>query len=422
MRCLVLSRLQHISFSVLLFGLSVGLFLSLWTGLVMAPMLVLISLVPIMLACRNKFWKSVEFSKDPIVIVIGASLIWVLASSLWSINIGASLMLFAKLSSLTFLAYFLLKYVRELSDKQMYLLCKCFSVIYITCIFLLLEEGVSEGALGKPIMSLLGSEFHMHVLNRGACILVVFYWLFVSSLERLIQKTKIRCALSSLVLLLLGYALSKQLSQSAMLGYLGGAVVFVVLSILRNYGKYLLQVGLVFGVLSNVFLFAKMDAETIAIRFDSLPDSAVHRLFVYDFVGEKATDKMLLGWGAGAARHVPGAADLVLSTKVKTLPGWTNIPLHTHNNVSQIWLELGVSGVLLLCAFLYSLVTRIYDQPLAKNCEKITLASMLCAYMLVGLVGFGVWQPWWIATGIIASALAVAMRPASVRLHKNQSG
>ena len=71
----------------------------------------------------------------------------------------------------------------------------------------------------------------------------------------------------------------------------------------------------------------------------------------------------LLGWGLDTSRAIPGGTDLrpihyivPWSDKPITHPD-QNLPLHPHNAALQIWLELGLFGVI---AFMFA-VWRLFE-------------------------------------------------------------
>jgi O-antigen ligase len=91
------------------------------------------------------------------------------------------------------------------------------------------------------------------------------------------------------------------------------------------------------------------------------------------------------------------------------------LPLHPHNAVLQVWLELGGVGVLLgFGALAFTLGAAFRAPDLAHRVSRAVLAAGAAAGISVALISFGIWQEWWIASlGLLAAALAGAARLAA---------
>jgi O-antigen ligase len=98
--------------------------------------------------------------------------------------------------------------------------------------------------------------------------------------------------------------------------------------------------------------------------------------------------RQLQGWGLDASRMFG--------------PG---IKLHPHNDALQIWLELGAVGAVLAAAFWGVTLMRLI-RP-ARSLPAAAAAASATAYLLFGLVNFGVWQEWWLALGALSAMLAI---------------
>lgn len=73
------------------------------------------------------------------------------------------------------------------------------------------------------------------------------------------------------------------------------------------------------------------------------------------------------------------------------------MPLHPHNALIQIWLELGIVGVILVGA-IFSLIVALIPSSLHNRARPATLiATTACAFTIAQL-GFGIWQGWWMTT------------------------
>jgi O-antigen ligase len=134
-------------------------------------------------------------------------------------------------------------------------------------------------------------------------------------------------------------------------------------------------------------------------------NSAAHRLIIWQFVGERIAERPLLGWGLDSSRAIPGGHDTVQSFSER-------LPLHPHNAALQLWLELGVLGGM-LGAFIVAWPALRIDRALARGAPQAVAVGLVAATAVVALLGFGIWQSWWVATLGLVSMCAVAILPSS---------
>ena len=73
------------------------------------------------------------------------------------------------------------------------------------------------------------------------------------------------------------------------------------------------------------------------------------------------------------------------------------IPLHTHNGILQVWLELGFIGVLLFYIFMLKLVNTIYAFSKINFYYSAICFISLIQIFSIGQLSYGFWQSWWIA-------------------------
>jgi exopolysaccharide production protein ExoQ len=143
--------------------------------------------------------------------------------------------------------------------------------------------------------------------------------------------------------------------------------------------------------------------------------SALHRLEIWGFVAEHIRQRPIAGWGLDAARRLPGGtaqviihhcddADrpdgIALSSQV--------LPLHPHNAILQVWIELGGVGAALGFGPLIFVIWRAFRNPAWRTPPaQAMIAGTLTAGVSVGLISFGIWQEWFLSGLFIAAAFVV---------------
>lgn len=173
--------------------------------------------------------------------------------------------------------------------------------------------------------------------------------------------------------------------------------------------------------LAGFFLLAPLVFSAALPRLpdlSALPRSAAHRVLIWDFVGDRIADRPFLGWGMESSRAIPGGDDTFPPTTLDrfgldspdeqaffALPSTKRLPLHPHNAALQVWLELGVLGGVLAAALAAAVMLS------ARSPAALGAAA---AGAVTGALSFGVWQPWWIASLLLAvvalSGLSAARR------------
>jgi len=122
-----------------------------------------------------------------------------------------------------------------------------------------------------------------------------------------------------------------------------------------------------------------------------LKRSGQHRLEIWHFAAEKTLEGPLFGHGFNASRVIPNGD----AVSAFLAPGKPIIPLHPHDAFLQIWLELGLVGVVVAVLSLLSSLRAVEGWP--KITARFALAGYAAALVVAGLA-FGIWQSWWMAT------------------------
>ena len=136
------------------------------------------------------------------------------------------------------------------------------------------------------------------------------------------------------------------------------------------------------------------------------PASALHRIAIWQATAERIIASFPFGYGADYARVWKDTAETVMAPG-SPIP-LSVMPLHPHNLYLQIWLELGVPGVLAFGGFLYWGAAAFARAGL----EKPVIAAAVGAFAAVlasTLVETSLWQVWrFAAMGLAAMGVGLA--------------
>jgi O-antigen ligase len=191
-------------------------------------------------------------------------------------------------------------------------------------------------------------------------------------------------------------------SLSALAGLTAGIVILLIAW--RDGARFYKTAATLTGVgcfIIPLIAHSWLAPAKIAAALPWLPLSSVHRLYIWQFSAVKAFEKPLTGWGLRASKYMPGGHD-----QIPALGNLQYLPLHSHNSVLQILLELGIPGLLLFTTLLVYLVRLIGRQPIDASL-KATCLALMTAYVTIGFTAFGIWQYWWISAGLLASGAMI---------------
>ena len=182
-------------------------------------------------------------------------------------------------------------------------------------------------------------------------------------------------------------------SESAKLALLAsGAVWGLSMFASRTTLIFLIGLCILLCWASAPWLGALVDA--VVVSNISIPEAAhaQDRLVIWQGSGIAAL--ALMPWGAGAGSALAFAEDRVLMGRFDGL-GWG----HTHNNFLQVWLELGVPGVLLGC-FASLALWRASSSMKPWAFERC--CGLVAATCVISLVSHGLWQAWFWAAVVLS--------------------
>ncbi len=256
-------------------------------------------------------------------------------------------------------------------------------------------------------------------ISRGAGLLALYVWpAMICCMILFPEKGKwLAIALAGAVLLTIA-PLPMQAAPLAMVA--GGAAYLWTWFAPQTAPRWMAaMVILLIGVMPFVSHYVSRP-EVVGIEKHHLPGSWQHRIEIWHFTAQRIAEKPVLGWGFDASRNIDaGKTQFVLEQPDGSeviYPGIGLLPLHPHNGVLQVWLEMGVVGALLVMLLIFGLtrilagIIRDYGR-LAGAMAAASIASALCT----GLLSFGQWQSWWQATlwigALLCSGVLRALEP-----------
>ena len=331
-------------------------------------------------------------------------ILWIIASSFWSISFVNSFFSAVKFTTEVSLGLLAVQNIRKVNINE----SKVENILIIALLFSTIAfviEFLTAGKVSLFFRELMQKKeshiFLLHYLDRGLALLTLLSWVVMSVFLK--KENKIAALLVYCTLLVV---LRYSDNLAALVAHVIGGFVFIVtrLTILKN-PKILCCLFLVCNVLMIIFAF-KVDALKAAQENDILPISAKHRLFIWNFIADNSLNHPILGIGFNGSRQFPVREDQLIKLFGHTL---SPLPLHPHNNVMQVYFELGLIGLI----FYLSLACK-YILIVGKDYKTTNLISkdLICSlygcfavYWIMAMISYSLWQSWWVFSILWISSL-----------------
>ncbi len=245
-------------------------------------------------------------------------------------------------------------------------------------------------------------------VSRGTAVLALLLWPAVAVLWRVWGKPA-----WSLMTIAAAAAIAILLPMLA--GFVAIAVGAVTFAFAYRFRRATLAVMaaafVAYAVAAPVLSTTVLGPELVTKMATKIPLSWEHRLGIWRHVAGKALERPWRGHGFDASRYFGRAGDTFKAVKAsKERTRLEALPLHPHNAVLQLWLELGIIGIGAFLLIFAGIVRTIWSLGGPAILGAAATAS-LASYLTVALLSFGVWQSWWHATAWLgAGALVIIGR------------
>ena len=159
-----------------------------------------------------------------------------------------------------------------------------------------------------------------------------------------------------------------------------------------------------FALSAPIIMTSFVTVENLESNGVELSRAVKQRLEIWQYSSELILERPILGYGFDTSRDIGNEGLIIEGTN------WPALPLHPHNAVLQIWLELGIVGVIAVCIILWELWRNLEGKIRSGQEIAMALAAFL-AIITISLISFGVWQYWWIAAWALIAGAAQLIQP-----------
>ena len=327
-------------------------------------------------------------------------LAWPLVTSLWSISPPATLDMWLRIAVM-----FLCGAVALVSPVSRPLPPKLLVWMVILAALSLLVLLVAMLPPVKPLLMRWGISLPVLLIitaDRAMCAFSVMVWPLAAGLQR-IGERRLACGLVVLAAMAVGLLHS----LSAMLGFTVGLLSWGLVCLLPVSGAWLLMILAPLVVAVGPFAvdwFVHLPFTPAQLGL--LQSLSSGRLLIWQGLVDAGAGHPLLGWGMQASRLLK-----LTSAQLGTMH-MDATPLHPHCSVLQVWLELGLVG-LVLYASAVALMLRTVAARLRGNPELALGMAAVMAYLGAEFSSFSIWQNWWAALPWIVLVVWRRLPPAA---------
>lgn len=263
----------------------------------------------------------------------------------------------------------------------------CFEVLSDAMLYELIRPDVTK------------DEYGMAVFNRGALVITL-----LSLLVLFVERGTRHKAFYLLFLPVIGMLFLVE-SQSSQITAIAGLIFFFFFPVNHKWAWAVFFVLLSIGALSKPFL--------VQSAYQNLPENihdtpllqqayVGHRIEIWDFIARKALEEPFFGHGLEYTRNCE-----TFETEARFLA--SNSILHPHSALLQMWIELGIIGVLVFLGVSAVLICSIFSSSDAVT--RKAAISLFAVSVLVSCFSYGMWQSWWIGLLFIISAIMLSILP-----------
>ena len=235
------------------------------------------------------------------------------------------------------------------------------------------------------------------VINNGVCLLAMLIWPTL-----IILHSQKRYTLAFIAFVTTAFIISKSFNFAAAVAAGVGSISFIIAFFAPRIFYKIATVGLTLLILGAPFaMVALPDARTIGKNLPELSYSVYPRLVIWQYASNLIMNKPLVGHGIRTSRGL-SKTDTKITFLYRdngeiNLGNTETIPLHPHNGVIQIWLELGVGGAILGLILILCILWSINKSSAPQVGKALAFAALTSSICLVS-VSYGLWQSWWLVS------------------------
>ena len=362
--------------------------------------------------------RAVPLDSGPVIWSLGALSVWALFTVLWSITPAVTIKTGISLAATFFGGAVLFAAAARLDGRRKEAFKAALFFGGLFGFILIAFELITNARLslflywnlaGKYLFSTEGGYFL--ALKPGLAATALFFWPWA-----LAMRGRFRVSVTGPVLAVALGLIVYAANYAVVMALAAGGCVFALGWAFPRIMPWALA-----GVVALGVVFAPLIPGLLPNPFEKGPHlrwlnpSSAQRIVIWNNAVVHIREKPVLGAGFDATRALYGKKDRVVYKFPDEIAGrpWgptihEPIPLHPHNAVLQVWLELGAVGAAIILVLLLAII-RAIDRTIEDRISRAAALGALTTGLVVASISFGIWQSWWLASILLTATFMVTV-------------
>jgi O-antigen ligase len=205
-------------------------------------------------------------------------------------------------------------------------------------------------------------------------------------------------------------------ADAVKLGFIVGVLVFLAALAWPRWINQIMGVAITIGILTAPLIPSLLPNPLVPSKnLEFFSPSSAHRILIWKNTAEHIKQKLFIGSGLDATRGLYTAKDRIIYDFPSSLSNgaaysvfYEPIPLHPHNAILQLWLELGAVGALIGLGLLLAILRSIRGGRLLRMDQAVAL-GLFSTTLTLASISFGIWQGWWLSSILLISAYFISL-------------
>lgn len=347
---------------------------------------------------------------QPLIVILLAIPVWGLVTALWSNNAMASVLTSLKVLALVVLGISWCRLTLSLPQStRKSLINALIGGLFLGILFLIIETW-----FGHPWQTF-WAKSSAGAFAQGALMISLVAWPAILWAFRRPYSLVWRISLVICLLLSIFWALFQIDCDTSFIGLFLGSCVFIGTLLLPRITSLSMRLFLPLIIMSFPFV------SLYAFKPENIPSyntyvhcpSYIDRLYIWNEVASSIFEHPWKGIGMDGTPHhektlVKRKWSYIDKQGMRQEAESARFGMHPHNAILQLWLELGLFGVILGTLIAHLTLLQIYRTNLSLI-EKAVSAGLFTGTFMIVWVNLGFWQNWWISGLWMIIGLTITM-------------
>ena len=326
--------------------------------------------------------------KDHTTLILIAIIFWTTLSTFWTSNINTSFLNTSGLLGVTLAGFLVFQTIKCSDLAQMFSKIMIVSFLF-TSIFILVDVNFHLGI--RPWLSHFfdpnqDTEWYGYrnaYYSRGKSAILILSFAVCCLLWKKSKKKAFMLLTVSIFCIVYD-----PIPKSIIAASIASIITFMLVLLFKRTPVIILSIFIPIFMIVSPLAISKYEKE-VSSSLDGINLSITHRKEIWIWITKKISEKPIIGHGYNSSKNIADGKKWHVDIETRGMPS------HPHNLTLQIWLELGLIGILLFSLLFISICVKILNL-ISTDPPKGALASgLLMTGFSLYHTSYGAWQVWW---------------------------